>query len=75
MGWSHSVFLAQACHEHILNTYTRLDRGRHQVYIDDILIGPNQHASLNYIAVADKNLPPKGSKVFDPCNNGVNALV
>lgn len=50
MGWSHSVFIAQAAHEHLLNTKTalsptdriasdndfNLDRIRHQVYIDDL---------------------------------------
>lgn len=49
MGWSHAAFLAQAAHEHILNTRTsfgprdritantdaRIDRPRHHVYIDD----------------------------------------
>lgn len=49
MGWSHAAFLAQAAHEHIINTKTslreedrvtaqgdlRLDRPRHMVYIDD----------------------------------------
>jgi hypothetical protein len=52
MGWSHSVFLAQAIHEHILNTRTHLspadrithhsdlvvDRVRHLVYIDDLIL-------------------------------------
>jgi hypothetical protein len=57
MGWSHSVFVAQAAHEHILNSHTRLspsdriasasdlllDRPRHAVYIDDlILFGTNR---------------------------------
>ena len=50
MGWSHSVYLAQAAHEHMLNTNTglrpadrigseqdlRVDRNRHSVYIDDL---------------------------------------
>ncbi len=52
MGWSHSVFLAQSVHEHMLNTLTRLHlhdrithhndlhvtRTRHQVYIDDLIL-------------------------------------
>ena len=52
MGWSHSVLLAQAAHENILNTLTpltpadrltahsdkRTDRLRHQVYIDDLIL-------------------------------------
>lgn len=56
MGWSHSVLVAQAVHEHLLDTKTnlrpidrittstdhRLDRPRHLPYIDDlILIGPS----------------------------------
>ena len=57
MGWSHSVYLAQAAHEHLLNTKTsfspldritsnndfNVDRVRHQVYIDDLnMFGPNK---------------------------------
>ena len=52
MGWSHSVFVAQACHEHLLATLTLLqpqdrisassdlllDRPRHLVYIDDLIL-------------------------------------
>lgn len=52
MGWSHSVFVAQNAHEHLLNTRTRLqpmdritstsdlyvDRLRHMVYIDDLIL-------------------------------------
>ena len=56
MGWSHSVYLAQTAHEHLLDTKTDLqpadritstsdlniDRTRHQVYIDDLnLFGPD----------------------------------
>ena len=56
MGWSHSVYLAQAAHEHLLNTKTSLkpndrvtlsndlniNRPRHQVYIDDLnMFGPD----------------------------------
>jgi hypothetical protein len=59
MGWSHSVFVAQAIHEHLLNTRTRLspddritatsdyrlDRPRHAAYIDDlILVGTDPEA-------------------------------
>ena len=50
MGWSHSAYLGQALHEHILDTHTSLspanritkhndfqiDRPRHDVYIDDL---------------------------------------
>jgi hypothetical protein len=57
MGWSHSVYVAQAGHEHLINTLTllkpsdritrysdyRLDRPRHLVYIDDLcLVGPEE---------------------------------
>lgn len=52
MGWSHSVYLAQTAHEHLLNTRTRLqpcdrithssdllvNRTRHLVYIDDLIM-------------------------------------
>lgn len=52
MGWSHSVYLAQSGHEHIVNTHTslrtedritaasdyRLDRPRHGIYIDDMFM-------------------------------------
>ena len=54
MGWSHSVYLAQALHEHVLNvllphsfapadrisktTDARLDRTRHGIYIDDCML-------------------------------------
>ena len=59
MGWSHSVYIAQIAHEHLLDTRTRLsasdritstndfniDRPRHQVYIDDLnLFGPDADA-------------------------------
>jgi hypothetical protein len=52
MGWSHSVFVAQKGHEHIVDTHTslraedritsdsdyRLDRPRHGIYIDDMFM-------------------------------------
>ena len=52
MGWSHSVYVAQNGHEHIVNTHTslraedritsdsdlRLDRPRHGIYIDDMFM-------------------------------------
>lgn len=52
MGWSHSPRLAQAAHEHVLDTRTSLqradricadndtvvDRERHQAYIDDLML-------------------------------------
>jgi len=50
MGWSHSAYLAQVAHEHVISTHTTLapadritrhndfqvDRTRHSVYIDDL---------------------------------------
>jgi hypothetical protein len=61
MGWSHSVFLAQSAHEHILNTRTslspldrisshtdtRLDRVRHAVYIDDLILLGTDRAAVD----------------------------
>lgn len=60
MGWSHSVFLAQAAHENIVNhicpslqpadritahTDLRVDRVRHQISIDDLnIFGPTREA-------------------------------
>ena len=52
MGWSHSPRLAQAAHEHVIDTHTGLrpsdricadndtvvDRERHQEYIDDLIL-------------------------------------
>lgn len=52
MGWSHSVFVAQSIHEHLLDSETqlvpddrirvssdlRLDRPRHMAYIDDLIL-------------------------------------
>jgi hypothetical protein len=62
MGWSHSVFVAQSAHEHLIHQFTDLkvqdkicetsdliiDRPRHQVYIDDLnLFAPaSQHDEL-----------------------------
>jgi hypothetical protein len=61
MGFSHSVFLAQAAHEHLirtrtswlwrnrvaLDTDTKLDRMRYAIYIDDvILVGPHEDELL-----------------------------
>ena len=55
MGWSHSAYLSQVAHEHLIDTRTglkaedrvtvandfKLDRPRHLVYIDDLcIIGP-----------------------------------
>jgi hypothetical protein len=60
MGWSHSVFIAQAIHENILNQSPHfplcdrlnrqndllLNRVRHQVYIDDLNIFGSNGAEL-----------------------------
>ena len=59
MGWSHSVFLAQAAHEHFLDTRTGLrradrivpghglviDRPVHFCYVDDVGIFSPDEAS------------------------------
>ena len=88
MGWSHSVLVAQVAHEHFINTHTnlkskdriettshdfRLDRMRHQVYIDDlVLLGPDRQgleiAQRQYIDAASAHgLVVKMSKVVWPC--------
>lgn len=61
MGWSHSVYLAQMAHEHLLDTSTplqaadrispggsdfQLDRPRHLVYIDDVCLFGHDAAQL-----------------------------
>jgi hypothetical protein len=94
MGWSHSVFLTQTAHEHMLNTRTtlgcddritgtadlRVDRVRHLVYVDDLIIlGLDRAAVLNaqniYIAAAEAlQLPVKPSKVVLPSCDGVDCL-
>lgn len=94
MGWSHSVYLAQKAHEHLLNTSTRLqpqdritatndlriDRIRHMVYIDDVLMfGTDQvlmkQVQDEYIQTAKiRNLPAKPAKVKAPTDEGVDCL-
>jgi hypothetical protein len=94
MGWSHSVFVAQAAHEHLLDTRTsllpvdrvslatdlRLDRPRHQVYIDDlILLGPDpvrlRELQVEYLSVVrDAGIPAKPSKLVWPTSQGVECL-
>lgn len=94
MGWSHSVRVAQAVHENILNMYTRLsscdrisfttdlllNRLRHQVYVDDlILYGPDKDdliaAQDEYLSVVQsKGLPAKMSKVVRPTADAVECL-
>lgn len=94
MGWSHSVYLAQHAHEHLLNIKTpllpvdritstsdsRLDRVRHMVYIDDlIIIGTDYHVVNDYqsrylFAAEHSNLPAKMSKVISASCDGVDCL-
>jgi hypothetical protein len=94
MGWSHSVLVAQSAHEHILNSMTmlqpqdrittdsdlRIDRLRHQVYIDDLnLFGPDRdviaRAQQQYIdTVVRLGLPVKPSKVVEPTQDGVECV-
>ena len=86
MGWSHSVYITQSIHEHILNTFTglmpsdrininndlRINRIRHMVYIDDlIIIGFNRlevhRLQQQYISTVNAmRLPVKPSKVVPP---------
>ena len=94
MGWSHSVYLAQTAHEHLLNTATRLqpcdrithssdllvNRMRHLVYIDDLLMFGTDPVHMEavqaeYIRVAEvRGLPAKPSKVVRPTADGVDCL-
>ena len=94
MGWSHSVLLAQLAHENFLDTRTDLrradrvcadtdstvDRLRHQVYIDDLLLfGYDREevarAQSAYVtAVRALGLVVKQSKVIAPSADGVQCL-
>jgi hypothetical protein len=94
MGWSHSVYLAQQVHEHILNTATDLspsdrilpdtdsllDRTRHAVYIDDLLVfgyDPAQMASwlTTYDRAMDRlAIPSKTEKRIEPTASQVEGL-
>lgn len=94
MGWSHSVFLAQAAHEHILNTLTglrradrisahtdpRVDRLRHQVYIDDLNLFGTDRAEVDaaqreYVAaIRALGLVVKQSKVVAASADGVECV-
>lgn len=94
MGWSHSVYLAQTAHEHHIDTKTqlhvsnrinsdndlRLNRPRHQVYIDDlILFGPEplrlSQLQQQYIdSVQLEGLPVKMTKVVTPSADGVDCI-
>ena len=94
MGWSHSVLLAQSAHEHILDTDTTLrpadriskstdpflDRVRHAVYVDDLILlssDPHLLASLqdHYMQTVQRwGFPVKLSKVVRPVCTGVELL-
>ena len=93
MGWSHSVYVAQVAHEEVLRRSGflpsdrlrlggdfRLDRVRHQVYIDDLMLfGPNkadvQACQASYIvAVTKVGLAPKQSKVVPATSGRVECL-
>ena len=66
MGWAHSPYLAQAAHEHVIDTETGLrpadricadndtvvDRDRHQQYIDDLIL-----YGYDPVALARRYLP------------------
>jgi hypothetical protein len=88
------VYIAQAAHEHLLNTRTRLspidritsdndfrlDRIRHQVYIDDLNLFGHDPKELSLLqheyieAAASVGLPVKPSKVVHPTADGVECL-
>jgi hypothetical protein len=69
MGWSHSVYVAQLAHEHIVNTMTplkafdrithendfALDRTRHQIYIDDVNLFGYDQSEVNRLQTAYAN--------------------
>lgn len=94
MGWSHSVYVAQAAHEHWIQTMvgfpvsdrltatsdSRLDRTRHQVYIDDLLLfGLSKeevatHQQKYLTAASAVGLPPKRSKLVLPTSDPVECL-
>lgn len=94
MGWSHAVFVTQAIHEAFLDYHTpfiradritdssdrRLDRVRHMVYIDDlIIIGFNRDVMTamqrRYVDAANaRGMPVKPSKVALPSATGVDCL-
>ena len=94
MGWSHSVLLAQRAHEHMLTTEAgllpadrisrltdpRVDRLRHQVYVDDLSLLGYDPVALRatqdrYIAVAErKGFVVKQAKVIRPSCDGVDVV-
>jgi hypothetical protein len=94
MGWNHSVVLAQSAHENLLNdsgflqasdrittdTDSHIDRVRHAVYIDDlilfatdpVLLARVQRRYIEYIELAGFRVKP--SKVVLPSCDGVDVL-
>ncbi len=93
MGWSHSVYVAQVAHEEVLQRSGflpsdrlllggdfRLDRVRHQVYIDDLMCFGQDRAEVQarqdaYIAAVTKvGLAPKQSKVVLATSGRVECL-
>lgn len=94
MGWSHSAFLGQELHEHVLDTETslgsadritkhndlRVDRARHQCYIDDLNMFSLDRAELarlqaEYIAACRRvGLTVKPSKIVLPSSDGVECI-
>lgn len=94
MGWSHSVYLAQAAHESVLrmagfsdqdrlcaaSSDKRVDRTRHQVYIDDLMMFGLDPVAIalaqdRYLAVVTRiGLPPKLSKLVRPTCGRVECL-
>lgn len=94
MGWSHSVYLAQSVHEHLLSSITALqpcdritsssdliiNRLRHLVYIDDVVILGTDHTTVanaqsDYLLmVTSRGLPAKPSKIILPTCTGAECL-
>ena len=94
MGWSHSAFLGQELHEHVLDTETslassdritkhndlRVDRARHQCYIDDLNMFSLDRAELcrlqtEYVTACRRvGLTVKMSKVVLPSSDGVECI-
>ena len=94
MGWSHAVYLAQTVHENLLDSLpdletknritcyndSRVDRARHQVYIDDLSLFGTDPVKLReiqksyIIAMTAIGLDPKHSKTVLPTSNSVEVL-
>jgi hypothetical protein len=94
MGWSHSVFVTQTIHQHLLNIETKLNdkdrinsnndlllnRTRHLVYIDDLIIIGHDRNEIDLfqkdycIQMENKNFKVKQSKIIPPTSTGVDCL-